>query len=1423
MSVCCGGRKGAVEREAHATTCVWREVSEPNPAPSSRKKRGKTLRYLLLLVAVVGIAFWGALETDFVRSRVRDKLTQAVRAELGLDASLGGLSFRLPFRVAAYSIRLNHPRYGLLVSARELLVVPSFWGLLRGELKLKRLIVEGARVRLRVIDGAVVNLPDLRKRSSPEVDDGPLELPLDELVIHHATLEVDGSPGYKAQLGAVNLVARISERTRVNLQLSAGRGTLVHPAGEEQIERVLVSARYRPGRLELDRVSFDSSVLKLGLTRGSFELPYEVGRYRGDLKLELELARFARLPHGLSLPSLGGRISLSASLSGNGPHFHALGDFHGDKPMLDRFGFGYLDLKLDATEHEVKLLPGSRGRIIEDGGLVLLEGKIGLSKELPLDVKADVRHLVFQKLMAQLGTTDNCVVDWKLKGGFRLKGTANPVAISGPIWADHLFFRALTGAYHDPNSKEIIGTVPGKVAGRVIIRPDALRFENLHGRLPHSDIMCTVHVGFDDKLSVLASSENLDLRDATGLMGKPLAGHGSFTLDVGPKYEHAGLTGTLDMKDFAFWGDPIGHVKTRADLEKEGAAVRFTAMDVHKNESHYVVDSLLLDFSEELVLEGSARLEKLTLADFYDTVAVHDDPDFTAYQGALKGNAKARYTLGFKTDGPDGTLVVDAELDVLEAHGHGLRFDGGRVDASFAWLDPGAGSRGAKLDLRELHLTKHRSALWARGRMDVGGRLNLTLLGEALRAHDLDLLVDHGISLEGELGVAGTVQGSMDVPRVALDLELVGMQLGTRLLGDGNAKLYLTQRGDPWVQAALAFDELAPPQGEPCPEARRALAKAGWSKGPLPDGSRAPPQALLLCGPVLRDRFRSDLALGLDDNASLRGRIELSKLPTAWFLPEDEGKVSALEGSVSGTAQFVGGDLGHPDSLVGAVALSALSLGGANPWLRNDGPLQITLTGQGAQIERARLAGQGTEVGLRGGASLAEGLSLSVAGTLDLAVLSTFVPSITRSSGLLGVDLKLTGPFNDPALFGVAEVKGGNVYTSLLPGPIEHVQARLTFSEREILLESMRGDFAGGRLSLHGSAALKGRKVDRYELALDARDVSLTPLSGVDITLGVETTLVGGASMRLPKLAGSVHIQRARYTRPFSLGIAERLTGFSQAKRAEKANYDPALDRIALDLRVIDDAPLRINNNLLNAELHIEDSERPFRIVGTDQRVGMLGTLELARGSLRFRSSEFRVEDGTVTFIDEHSIHPQIDVHARTEFRRTADVSGNRWSILLHAYGDVEDLKLETSSEPALAREDIALLLTVGLTRAEAERLNSGSLTQGAALEALATVAGVDKEVKRALPVIDDFAVTSAYSVRTNRTEPQVVVGKRLSDRIRATATTGLTTDSYFKANVEWRFNDQTSVAAGYDNVQTTTASQFGNVGVDLRWRLEFD
>ena len=105
---------------------------------------------------------------------------------------------------------------------------------------------------------------------------------------------------------------------------------------------------------------------------------------------------------------------------------------------------------------------------------------------------------------------------------------------------------------------------------------------------------------------------------------------------------------------------------------------------------------------------------------------------------------------------------------------------------------------------------------------------------------------------------------------------------------------------------------------------------------------------------------------------------------------------------------------------------------------------------------------------------------------------------------------------------------------------------------------------------------------------------------------------------------------------------------------------------------------------------------------------------------------------------------------------------------------------------------------------------------------ALATVTGVEREVQRALPAIDEVRIASAYSQRSQRTEPQLHVGKRIADRLRLAASTGLSEARDFSTGVEYQISDKTSVGAAYNN-QTTTSSQLGDVGVDLKWRLEFD
>ena len=68
-----------------------------------------------------------------------------------------------------------------------------------------------------------------------------------------------------------------------------------------------------------------------------------------------------------------------------------------------------------------------------------------------------------------------------------------------------------------------------------------------------------------------------------------------------------------------------------------------------------------------------------------------------------------------------------------------------------------------------------------------------------------------------------------------------------------------------------------------------------------------------------------------------------------------------------------------------------------------------------------------------------------------------------------------------------------------------------------------------------------------------------------------------------------------------------------------------------------------------------------------------------------------------------------------------------------------------------------------------------------------------------------------------------MTVGKRITDKIRATVTTGVTENREVRTNVEWRLNRGMSLQGSYDNGNDVSSSPVGNLGVDLRFRLDFE
>jgi translocation and assembly module TamB len=62
-----------------------------------------------------------------------------------------------------------------------------------------------------------------------------------------------------------------------------------------------------------------------------------------------------------------------------------------------------------------------------------------------------------------------------------------------------------------------------------------------------------------------------------------------------------------------------------------------------------------------------------------------------------------------------------------------------------------------------------------------------------------------------------------------------------------------------------------------------------------------------------------------------------------------------------------------------------------------------------------------------------------------------------------------------------------------------------------------------------------------------------------------------------------------------------------------------------------------------------------------------------------------------------------------------------------------------------------------------------------------------------------------------------------LTNDLRASVTAGLSEDRELRSDIEWRLNNKLSVQGSYDNINDVSSSTLGNLGVDLRWRFEFE
>ncbi|MFI5306046.1 MAG: translocation/assembly module TamB domain-containing protein [Polyangiales bacterium] len=1391
-----------------------------------RRRPRRWLRWLLglaLLALVTPVAAGALAQTGFARAYVGRKAAEALREQLGLIAHIDEIRLD-PSRlsIVASGITLDHPKHGRFVKASTLEIRPSWWALLRGSVDLHRITIDHAVVWLKVRDGRIENLPSLAAPKTAASD--KLDLPFHTLSLSQAKLVVDADPIASGELRGIEITVSTSSPTLLNVRLEAFGGFVRHAVGRDVLTHLKLLGTYSLHGLNVDVLRFETPELQIAVREGELALP-RFDYYRGRVELGLFLPQLARWPHGFTLPDLQGEVHVEAKLQGDahGPRGTAAVEL--DRVVVKQFGIGER-VNLDTTFDPTQVAFRGVSRLIRNGGSVDLDGRLSLAEHLPLEIRANVHDVSFAKLMEELGVSPNAIVDWTIAGTFTLAGTADPLALSGPLRMPTRDFKVLRHAWHaPPPERRIIAVSSAKLAGTVAVRPDGIHLQDIDIELPRSRLNATVLLGFDNALRVEAQGLEWNLEDCSPLIDLPLGGRGGFKMEVSGTFSDPAVRGHVKLSDYAFAGFDFGDVETDFEVDRDLMGVHFPHLDATKGQSRYAIEGGFLDFRKDAFRTGGQLgIERLALADFYRIFHYDGDDRYEPYQGVVNGKVGLDYTMGYPGDSANGTLRTTLELAIPEATLDGYAFRDGRFVGGFKWLDHAVGYKALELSVDRLWLRKGAGTLSVSGHMRQGGVLDFVTVGDKLSVRDTEGLRERAPSLTGALAVTGSIKGTASAPRADLDLVATGLALGGEPIGDGRAYVRLTDKSDPWITEALGWKAGAPPAGAPCGHGREGLARGSWPEDPPLHTREGPqphldqPMAFVICGQALDGQLSVDLAVGRTEAYPLRGRFDWNGLSFGRLLPRARAN-KPMHGTVSGTLQLDDGALQKPESLSGALRLTELRAGELDVELKNKGPLDLRFDHGSFEVVSARLIGPSSELDITGGGSLKSGLALNFDGSVDLGLLSTLSRTVTEASGTLAASFRVSGPIAQPAVYGEATLRDGALKIASFPEAVREVSGKVTFSARRVLLEGFSAKVAGGKVAWSGAAELAGHGIGSYALDIEAGGLAFSPKDGIDLKLGGEGRLSWKQGDRLPLLGGKLRLDELTYKRPIKM---ERTLGdMAGPERAQSETYDPALDMLAIDIEVEQAKPLRMNNNLIDAELRLETDKIPFRLVGTDQRMGVVGSMAVSKGKIRFRERTFDIRQGDVRFDDETRIDPRFDLRATTEVRRTTDRSD--WRIEIHAFGSRDHFQFELSSEPYLSEDDIALLLTVGMTHAELAQLQTSELASTAALEALATVTGVGGEVHRALPQIDDFHISSAYSERTNRTEPQVVIGKRIAENVRLSASTGIAESRDFKTGVELELNDKTSVQAVYNNQNTTSASQIGDVGVDLKWRLEFD
>ncbi len=472
-------------------------------------------------------------------------------------------------------------------------------------------------------------------------------------------------------------------------------------------------------------------------------------------------------------------------------------------------------------------------------------------------------------------------------------------------------------------------------------------------------------------------------------------------------------------------------------------------------------------------------------------------------------------------------------------------------------------------------------------------------------------------------------------------------------------------------------------------------------------------------------------------------------------------------------------------------------------------PFVISLLSGGISFTDIHIMGDEIDLKIDSSQFNPQNLNISGRGLVPLSLIKGLTKGTVSATGSLNLDFSLQGSIEEPNISINGAIQNSLLRLSFFPHPFENTSLKFFMQKDTINISELKGNLAGGKFDGGGSIILDGYIPSNFGIKVDINRAFLSFPKELPSIVSGYLTINGDINKLL--IGGEIDVEKATYSKNVDFNtLLVELT----RKKPKFTSYSRENEFVFFDIGIKAPSGILVKNNI------VSDSEfkADLRLTGSNERIGIMGTVNAIRGKMILSGNEYSLKRGIVQLTEKYRISYNLDFVFSTVCH---DVnSGIDHNIEMSVTGSDENIRIhyKDNTSPPFSETDIVTCLALGTTTQKTGPQDKNS--QQESLGLISSVAGVDQKLKDIIPIpIETFRISSKYSDTLKMNVPQVQVSWKLMSDLRLNYSSSLIYTQDQKIELDYKLNRKTSIRTQWNSQAQVPV---GNLGVDIKWNWEF-